>query len=110
MENDDATERGEREAMHRTRCAVSEAVAHLKVMGLYQMAPDGAGTLRPVDLDPRQRRELLVYLAELENLVGVLESFKEDLSRNIERANRSLNAASAYHRTGVTLKRGARKH
>lgn len=110
MANDESTERDEREAIHRTRCAVSEAVAQLKVMGLHQMAPDHTGKLRPVELDPRQRRELLVFLAELEDLVGVLESFKRDLAQNIEFANRSLNAVSAYRRVGVALKQSARKH
>jgi len=110
MTHDEETERGEREALNRTRCAVSAAVAHLKVLGLYQMAPDCAAQLRPVDLDPRQRRELLVFLTELEDLVGVLESFKRDLAQNIEIANRSLNAVSAYRRTGATLKQNARKH
>lgn len=110
MKNDDRTERDEREAVHRTRCAVSEVLARLKVLGLHQMAPDHAGKLRPVDLAPRQRRELLIYLNELEDLAGVLESFKQDLARNIELANRSLNAVSVYHRNGATLKKNVRKH
>jgi len=110
MGQDDSTERDEQGAMHRTRCAISEVIARLKVMGVHQMAPDRTGKVRPVDLDPRQRRELLVYVAELEDLVGVLESFQQDLARNIELANRGLNAVSVYHRNGATLNKNARKH
>ncbi|MCK9915621.1 hypothetical protein MXD81_41335 [Microbacteriaceae bacterium K1510] len=110
MKHGDDTERDEQEAMHRTRCAISEVLARLKVMGLHQMAPDRTGKLRPVDLDPQRRRELLIYLSELEDLAGVLESFKQDLARNIELANRSQNAVSVYHRNGATLKKSARKH
>jgi hypothetical protein len=110
MDPDDKVIRKEETAIHRTRCAVSGVIEGLKIMGFYQMAQDATGRLKPLKLDPQQRRELLIYLSELEELVSVLEKFKSDLARSIEQAGRGLNAASAYHRTGAILKKNARAH
>lgn len=108
MEHVGDIEREEKNALHRTHCAVGEVVARLKVMGLYQMTQDQAGNVRPVDLDPRQRRDLLVYVSELEDLVQVLEGFKRDLARDIDLANRGMNAVSVYRRAGTSLTKSAR--
>lgn len=107
----DETERVREEeaAIHRTRCAVSEVVNGLKALGLYELVPAGSGKFKPVQLDGAQRRSLLVFLSELEEHVKTLEAFKSDLARDIEFANRHMNAASAYSRTGLSVKKGARQ-
>lgn len=107
-ENPDRVREEER-AIHRTRCAVSEVLSGLKAFGLYEMAPAGPGKFKPVRLDPAQRRGLLVFLSELEEHVKTLEAFKNDLAHDIEFANRSMSAASAYSRTGLSVKKSARQ-
>ena len=99
----------EDKAVHRTRCAISETIAALKTMGVYEVARDASGRLSPVKLDPAQRRGLLVYLSELEELVKILDGFKQDLAQNIEQAVRGSQAASLYQRTGLSLKKKAHR-
>lgn len=101
--------REEEAAIHRTRCAVSEVLHGLKALGLYEMMPAGPGKFKPARLDRAQRRDLLVFLSELEEHVKALEAFKNDLARDIEAADRHMNAASAYRQTGLSLKKSARQ-
>lgn len=101
--------REEEKAIHRTRCTVSEALNGLKALGLYEMMPAGPGKFTPVRLDPAQRRSLLMFLSELEEHVKTLEAFKNDLARDIEVADRHMNAASAYSRIGLSVKKSARQ-
>lgn len=107
MTNDEADR--ESRAVHRMRCAVSEATAELMTMGLYEVVRDPSGTLKPVKIDPTQRRKLLVYLSELEELMKVLDGFKLDLAQAIERASRSTEAVMTYQRAAMTLKDVARR-
>lgn len=106
--------RAERESeedavIHRSRCAIAGAVARLKTLGLYGMVDDGAGRYAAVDLDPAQRRELLVFLSEFEELVGRLDRMKAELARDIERTSGTMNASATYQRTGASLRRYSRQ-
>lgn len=96
-------------AMHGTRRAVAEATRALRMLGLHQVAPSGDGSLRRVALDPEQRRMLLVFLADLDARVKVLDGLASDIARQIDSANRSSSAAALYRRTGVELRRASRQ-
>ncbi len=101
-------EQEEDAVIHRTRCAVADAVEGLKMLGLYEMVKAGPGNYVAVDLDPAQRRELLVFLSTLDDLMGRLEGMKADIARDIERTRVNMNASAAYARTGVSLRKYAR--
>lgn len=95
--------------IHRSRCAVSEATKSLKMLGVYQTVVDEAGNYRRVELEPAQRRELLVFLSELEELTKSLENIKFEVSRGIEAANKNTSAAAAYRRTGISIQKYAQQ-
>ena len=91
--------------IHRSRCAVSETTKALKMLGVYQTVVDETGKYERVELEPTQRRELLVFLSELEELMKSLENIKSEVARDIEAANRNTSAAAAYRRTGVAVRK-----
>lgn len=101
--------RDEEIAIHRARCAVSEVLNSLNTLGVHQLIPAGPEKLKPVHLDPAQRRNFLVLLSELEEHVKTLKAFSSDLARDIEFANRSINAVSAYRQTGLSVKKFTRQ-
>lgn len=101
-------ERTEDAAIHRTRCAVAEATAGLKRLGLYQMMADGQDGLKAVELDPAQRRELLVFLSELDELMTGLEAMKSALGHDIEQTHNNMSAQAAYRRVGMVLRQSQR--
>jgi hypothetical protein len=102
-------ERNEDAAIHRSRCAVAEATAGLKRLGLYQMTADGQGGFTAVELDPAQRRELLVFLSELDELVKGLDAMKAELARDIQRTNNNMSASAAYRHVGTVLRQSRRQ-
>ncbi|MBI1203233.1 MAG: hypothetical protein GC182_12045 [Rhodopseudomonas sp.] len=102
-------ERDEDAAIHRTRCAIAEATAGLQRLGLHQMVADGGDRFRPVDLDPAQRRELLMFLSELEELVKGLGAMSAALASDIDRTNTNMNAQAAYRRVGMVLRQQQRQ-
>ncbi len=108
MSDASARTRDEDAAIHRSRGTIAAVIDTLKSLGLYQVVPQGQGQFKHVDLDPAQRRQLLVFLSELEEQVKVLEAFKNDLAQDIERADRNTSAAAAYRQTGQSLKKFAR--
>lgn len=95
--------------IHRSRCAVSETTKALKMLGVYQTVVDETGNYECVELEPTQRRELLVFLSELEDLMKTLEDVKSEVARNIEATNRNMNAAAAYRRTGISVRKYAQQ-
>lgn len=98
-------ESAEDSVIHRSRCAVAEATAALKRLGLYQLVADAKGGYKTVDLAPEQRRELLVFLSELDELMKGLDSMKAGLARNIEQTNRNMSASAAYRHVGQVLRK-----
>lgn len=98
-------ENAEDAAIHRSRCAVAEATAALKRLGLYQLVTDEKGGYKTVELAPEQRRELLVFLSELDELMKGLDSMKAELARNIEQTNVNMNASAAYRHIGKVLRK-----
>jgi hypothetical protein len=95
--------------IHRSRCAVSETTKALKMLGVYQTVVDEQGNCERVELEPTQRRELLVFLSELEELMKELEDVKSEVARDIEKTNRNVTAAAAYRSTGVSVRKYARQ-
>lgn len=101
-------EQEEDAVIHRTRCAVANATEALKMLGLYEMVKSEPGCYAAVKLDPSQRRDLLVFLSELDELTKCLKGMKADLATDIERTRVNMNASAAYRRTGVSLRKYAR--
>jgi hypothetical protein len=91
--------------IHRSRCVVTEVTRELKILGLHQVVPDKSAGFKAVDLDPDQRRSLLVFLSELEEHVKILNILQSELARDIEETNRNMNAAATYQRTGTALRK-----
>lgn len=98
-------ESAEDAVIHRSRCAVAEATAALKRLGLYQLVTDERGGYKSVELAPEQRRELLIFLSELDELMKGLDSMKAELARSIEQTNHNMGASAAYRRVGKVLRK-----
>jgi len=108
MRDDTLRAREEDLAIHRSRCAVTGVIDQLRTLGLYETVIGADGKPQAVKLDPDRRRNLLVFISELEEHVKALEHFKADLANSIERANSNMAAVSAYQTTSRTVRSHAR--
>jgi hypothetical protein len=100
---------GEEEAIRRTNGTLAAVTERLRMLGLHQVAFDGTGHCTPVRLDAERRRELMIFVSELEELKRLMDGFSTALMRDIERHDRTSSAAAAYRTTGQSVRKFGRQ-
>lgn len=102
-----ATEAADEDAaMRRTTHVMAAVTSRLRVLGLYGV---DSGSKEAAAITPESRRELLVFLSELEEAVKIMQSFADDLASNITQHNRRHSAAAAYIQTSVACRQYGRR-
>lgn len=109
MTTTDDSDGAQRAVMQKTSHALAAATARLRTLGLHDVDVQGDGRSIAAGVSAQHRRELLVYLSELEETVKQLEVFAADIASEIAGRDRNRNAAAAYQKTGVTYRDFRRK-
>lgn len=104
MTDSDKNAAAERKVAQRTSRALADVTARLRMLGLYGVNIDDGGRCAPAKVSPEHRRELLVFLSELEETVKEMEAFAADIAASIARHDRNQDAAAAYRQTGAAYR------
>lgn len=99
----------ETKVIRRTSHALAEVTARLRALGLYGVDIDSNGRSVPSTITAESRRELLIFLSELEEMVKEMETFASDLASSIATHDRNQDAVAAYRQTGAAYRQYRRQ-
>lgn len=95
----------EEETIRRTTHIVADATRTLRALGLVGIADDAAIS----SISTQSRRELLMFLSELEEVVRLMQGFADRLAANISQHDRSRDAVAAYAQMGAARRQYGRR-
>lgn len=109
MTNSNKNVAAERKVIQRTSHALAEVTARLRMLGLYGVDIGDDGHCARAKVSAESRRELLIFLSELEEMVKEMEAFASDIASSIAMHDRNQDAVAAYRQTGAAYRQYRRK-